>query len=683
MSRPGRTLASAVAERAGSLGLGADASLLGMLTIGAWGVWMAVQGGHSPSAWSPVGVFLILLLSLGLVAARPSVSSLPLSRRICLGSLALFVVWNYLSLLWADAPGDAWVGADKTLLYAVSFSIFFLWRWPARTALTFLGLYVLVVAATSGLWLAESASTSDLLRFFEDGRALGPIGYVNGSVALWMTGLWPATFLAASPRVPAPLRALFLGCGALFAQMAVLGQSRGWFAVVPVAIALHLLLSRQRLRALLALAIVGAAVAVVHRSLLNVFEQWESGAPIADDVRAATVSICLGCALAGVAGAAWAIADPSIRLSPVLHRRIGGAVTIAVVLGLAVAGATAARSVGDPKEWISDRWESFTCAYCPSDRQGSRFTSSLSNDRSREWRVAVQQFTDSPLIGAGSDNYIGSYLEARTDDLYEPKYPHSTPLRLLGQLGLIGTLLFVLAFAIAAWLAVRSRRASDPLSGGIVGAALMVSAYWFLHGSIDFFWELPALAAAAFGLLGLAASVDPAAREVVTDSPPPRRPVVWVALAAAVAVLVCAVAAPGLSAAYERAALETWRQDQAGAYARFDRAAALNPLSANPLLLKGAVALLADDDDVAEQSFRASIRREPRNWYGYLELALLAASRSDWDRAEAMITRARTLNPRDRVAAVAERVIRRRIVVTPASVNALFLKKERARFLQP
>jgi len=47
-----------------------------------------------------------------------------------------------------------------------------------------------------------------------------------------------------------------------------------------------------------------------------------------------------------------------------------------------------------------------------------------------------------------------------------------------------------------------------------------------------------------------------------------------------------------------------------------------------------------------------------------------------------LIAHARTLNPRDRVAAVADRLLRRRIPVAPQLVNNLFLKKERARFLR-
>ena len=687
MTASSRSFRGSIAVLLDQVGISAGPALLGLLTVATWAVWMPNSGGHSPSSWSPVGVFIVLLLGLGLLILRPGAALLPLWRRICLGSLALFVVWNYLSLVWADFPGDAWVGADKSLLYAVSFAVFFLWRWSVRTATTFLALFVLTVAVTSGFWLAQAVASDGSVSFFEDGCPLGPIGYVNGSVALWMTGLWPALFLAAHRRLPGPLRAVFLMCAAFFVQLSVLGQSRAWLAVLPIALALHLLLSRQRLRALLALGIAFGAAALVSRPLLDVFERWEDGAPLAGPVRTAAIWICVSCVTVGLAGVTWAAAERTIQVSPATRRRLTAGIAAGGSALVLVGTVMVARTIGEsPISWASERWDSFTCVYCPSEDHGSRFTSTLSNDRYREWTVAWEQFVDSPLIGAGSDNYLSAYLERRTDDLYEPKYPHSTPLRLLGQLGLVGSLLFTVACFTAIGLALRNRRASDPVTGSAVAASVMVFAYWLLHGSVDFLWELPALAAPAFGLLALAASVESGssgqARDVAPAPARPRSRIRTVALAVAVVGLACAVAAPGLSAAYEQSALRSWRQDPATAYARFDRAASLNPLSASPLLFRGTIAELVGDDRLAEESFRASVRREPRNWYGYLQLALLAASESEFGRATALIDRARQLNPRDRVAAVADRLIRRRIAVDPASVNVLFLRKERARFLQ-
>ena len=670
--------------RLSRLALDAPAALIGTLTIVAWGLWMPWEGGHGPTSWSPIGVFLVLLLGLGLLTLQPELAQLTPARLVCLGALWSFVLWNYLSLLWADFPADAWTGSDKTLLYAVSFSIFFLWNWSARAAATMLGLFVLVVAVNGVVWLGRVLAASDPATYFEDGRALGPIGYVNGSVALWTMALWPATYLASRRDLPALLRASFLACAALFAQLALLGQSRGWLVVLPFAAALHLAASRQRLRTLLALGLAAAAVAATGSTLLDVYERWDAGETLAHPIRLAVAAICVSCMAAGVAGLLWSLADRSVRLPRAVHR---GAAVGAVVLLVAAASlgvARVAQSVDDPREWLSDRWSSFSCVYCPVSDNGSHFTGSLSNDRYREWTIAWHQFTKAPITGAGSDNYLAAYLAERTDDLFEPKYPHSTPLRLLGQLGIVGALLMALAVGTALGLAVRNHRALDSPAAGAVGAAIVLFAYWLLHGSIDFFWELPALAAPAFGFLAVAASVrEPVAAGQSAAAPLRRRLGRRFAPAfLAIPVAVVAIGAPGLGAAYERAGLHVWRHDAGSAYARLDAAARLNPLSARPLLYKGSIATLRGDRSIAEQSFREAVDREPENWYGYLQLALLAGSERDFREADALIARARTLNPRDRVAAVADRLIRRRIPVAPQLVNNLFLKKERARFLR-
>lgn len=672
---------------AAALGLDAPAALLGVLTIAAWGIWMPWGGGHGPSSWSPVGVFLVLLLGLGLLTLHAQAARLTRARLVCLAALWSFVAWNYLSLLWADFPADALIGSDKTLLYAVSFSIFFLWRWSAPALATVLGLFVLVVAANGAIWLGRAAGAANPESFFEDGRALGPIGYVNGSVALWTMALWPATYLAARRDLPALVRVAFLVCAALFLQLGLLGQSRGWLVVLPLGAAIHVLAARERWRTIVALALVAAGGAAASPLLLDVFENWEAGSSLDHPVRLAAATIAACCVAVGLAGLLWSRVDRSVSLSPRTRRLATTAAVIVAVAGAALGVVRVAQSVDHPVSWLSDRWSSFTCVYCPADQNGSRFTGSLSNDRYREWTVAWHQFTRAPVLGAGSDNYLAAYLAERTDDLFEPKYPHSTPLRLLGQLGLVGTLLMLLAAGAALGLALRARRRLDPVGGGAVGAAITLVAYWLLHGSIDFLWELPAVAAPAFGLLALAASVDPAAAEtepraVSRAAARPRiRRGASAALVATLLAAVAALAAPGFATAYEEAGLRVWRHDTGAAYARLDTAARLNPLSARPLLFKGSIASLRKDRPTARRSFLAAVDREPENWYAYLQLALLAGSRHDFVEADAFIARARLLNPRDRVAAVADRLIRRRIAVPPELVNALFVKKERGRFL--
>ena len=94
----------------------------GVATVGIWLAWAAVEGGFDPTIWGFVGIGLVVLLAMTAIVTPPRVGEWGRARTVMLGALAAFVAWNYLSILWADFPADAWAGADKTLVIAASFA---------------------------------------------------------------------------------------------------------------------------------------------------------------------------------------------------------------------------------------------------------------------------------------------------------------------------------------------------------------------------------------------------------------------------------------------------------------------------------------------------------------------------------------------------------------------------------
>jgi tetratricopeptide (TPR) repeat protein len=133
---------------------------------------------------------------------------------------------------------------------------------------------------------------------------------------------------------------------------------------------------------------------------------------------------------------------------------------------------------------------------------------------------------------------------------------------------------------------------------------------------------------------------------------------------------------PWLSSAYERAGLGVASDDPVLAYERLDRAAALNRLSADPLLVKGSIALRRRDTELARDSFQLALEREPTNWFGHLQLAMVAAVVGDYDDARASVARAQELNPRDPVVEIAAELIERREPVDPELLNRLYAEGE-------
>lgn len=647
----------------------------GVLAVVLWLAWAWNDGGFAATTWGSAGSFLLVVLATTLAVRGDSVLLTP-GRLVMLAGLAVFVLWNFVSMTWADFPGDAWTGSAKTLLYAASFLVFALWPWDRAGATLVLAVFAGGVALIGAATLTEVLSSDAPAQFFQNDRLSHPVGYVNATVALWTTAALPALYLACVRTLPAVVRGFFLATSVLLVSLAVLGQSRAWLIFAPIVAALFVALARQRLRALLALGIVTAANVAILGPLLQVFRDSQDGLPLHEPVATATKAIVVATLVAGLAGVVWSIADTRVQLGARAHRAVAVAAGIAVLVGVAASAIGAYRAVDDPREWASAKLDDFRKGYDGSF-ESSRFTGSFGSNRSREWRVAWLEFRDHPIVGIGSDNYQAAFLLRRTDSDHEPRYPHSIPLRLLSQLGVVGTSFFLVFAGVAVAVALRLRRRTDAITGGIAGVCLTTFGYWLLHGSVDWFWEVPALAAPAFGLLGLATSTAAAATPGAASR---NRSVAVYAAAAVIAACVPLTALPWLSESYQNAGSAVWRRDLDLAYARLDRAAQLNRVAASPLVVKGSIALRTRDLTEARRSLAAAIEREPENWYAHFQLALTESLASAFPAATVEIERARELNPLDPVVAEAAELIARRRTPNPERLNSRFVVELNRRF---
>jgi tetratricopeptide (TPR) repeat protein len=241
--------------------------------------------------------------------------------------------------------------------------------------------------------------------------------------------------------------------------------------------------------------------------------------------------------------------------------------------------------------------------------------------------------------------------------------------RTLSQTGLVGTALLAVAIGAALWAVLRRNR--GPVQVALVTAFVA----WFLHAQGDWLWEMPALGAIAFGLLGVAVALS--TREEPSPGAAARRVWPWVVVGCA-AVGALALAPPWLSARYEAAALSTWRTSPAAAIEDLRRAASLNPLSDRPWVIAGAIASRSDDYPAMRAHFAAAVERNPRNWYSRLELAMAAALTGDRRLALAEIDSALALNPNDAVLRRVARTIRRGGIPDPSIVDAEYREQTEA-----
>jgi tetratricopeptide (TPR) repeat protein len=286
-------------------------------------------------------------------------------------------------------------------------------------------------------------------------------------------------------------------------------------------------------------------------------------------------------------------------------------------------------------------------------------------------------FRDEPLLGAGADNFSLEYVGSRRTD-EEPTYPHSILIEVLSQTGIVGAALFVAGLLAASFAFARKRRALDGFGRLVAASAMTGFIYWLLHASVDWFWELPVLGAAAFMYLGLAIGTSAPADAGRDDY---YEPAPW---ARGLGLVACVTVAfsflfPWLSARGIDQALAIWRTDPDAAQVHLAQARALNPLTDRADEIAGAIASRTGDVATMRRSFQRAIGRDPKNWYSHLELGIAYALSGDQQSALAELEIADELNPRDRIIDdVQARVLTGR-TVSPSAIDARFLVRAEAR----
>ncbi len=679
-------------------------------------VWATSQAGYPVTHWAPGGVVLLALLAIAVAAVPLRFAEIPLAVKLALACLAAYTALSYLSILWAGVPGDAWEGANRTLLYLVVFALFALWRGRGASAALLLCVWTLALIGLA-VYVAlrlDTSSGASFAALFSGERLSYPVGYPNATAAQWLMAFWPALLLARGARLPWGLRGLLAGGSVVLAGVALLSLSRGSLYATPVMVVLVFVFVPQRLRTFATAAPIAVGIAATAPLLLRVGDRLRTGASPHTATHTAVLAMFAAALLVGLVVAAAAAVESRRSLSPravVGVRRAVLAVALATLLALLVGGLAVA---GNPIARVRHGWDSFKGGYTAEAAGSNRLLGGLGSNRYDFYRVALNEFDSHPLLGIGVDNFQQQYLaHGRSEET--PRYPHSVELRTLLETGLIGALFAVVGLGAALLGGWRAMRGVDPLARTVAAAALAGFAYWTVHGSFDWFWEFAGLGASAFALLGIACSLVPArarasapAGERSTGAAPGPalgrpvapvtapagvqrsvgaraehgRPVVrlclWATVVALGLVAVASLVAPWLSERQVQSAASIWSKAPLVAYARLNDAANLNPLSDRPYLVAGSIALRYGDIVRAEHDFALALKRVPGDTYATLELGAIASELGERARALALLESAVRLSPRDPLARQALRTVRTgRRVSVEALNHSILLNAQR------
>jgi O-Antigen ligase/Tetratricopeptide repeat len=616
-------------------------ALLVALGLGS-GLSAAADGYYDLTVWGPICVAMSAVVVALAVATPGRPRVVP---AVAVGGLIALWLWSWLSSSWAESVDEALVTAGRWALYAALLtSLLLLMRSRSDRLLP-------LAAATGGvlavaLYILIRMLEGDAAELFAAGRLADPLGYVNGQAGYFLLAFWPCVALAEQSRSK-----LLAGLGAagavIVGALLVLSQSRGVIPAVAVSGVLMLVLVPGRPRRVWVLAGVGLGLLAISQPLLDVYGESE-GRLAADP---ALVEEAAGVTLLAVAivGAGWATVQgllegvartgPSVRAA----LRRGEAVAAGALVVLVLVGATIA--LGDATDEVREQYDDFVNLRLD-ERTDTRFLSGGGN-RYDYWRVAWLEFEDAPLRGQGAGNYDRLYFaERRTSE--DIRQPHSLPLQVLAELGLVGVLA-LLAFigAVFAGLWGQARRAKESAAPRFVavgaGGAFVA---WLSHTSVDWLHNLPGVTGIA--LCAAAALVAPWSSAVGSRRLTTGR-IVAVA-AASVAAIAAAYSVGRLAIAdqYRIDARDELRSDPVEALRLANQSLGFYDQSLPALYVKGAAYARLGRYRAARRAILRATRLEPHDHVPRALLGDLAVRRGDFETARRAYRRASELNPKSK-----------------------------------
>jgi O-antigen ligase len=563
-------------------------------------------GASGDDALHTVGGLALAAATVALCVALRGLLPLPGldgAGRVAVGAAVGLGLWVALSIVWSIVPDASWGWFNRWLVYAAFGALGLLVGALATGRRALVWILAAVLGAAVGWALLGVAIPA----FAEDGdrvaRLREPVGYWNALALLAdatiALGLWVAS-AAHRPRRAAGVVLVF---GAVVAL--ALTQSRAGVLAAIAIVAVVLALAPRRVEAALLL-LLGAAPAVVVAawafSRPALVEDAAGRAARVDDGRVFAVVAGVGVLIA-VALALWV---PVERLVAERRRLVVRTLAlVAVAAALLGAGALVA-SVGNPIRWAADQVNGGECANDP-----GRLTELCDNNRLAWWGDALEIARDHPLIGTGAGSYEVARLRVR-DDATPVTQPHSVPLQLLADLGLVGLALGLAAAGAAAVGIGRSLRGLRGEERWEATALVSVPLAWGLHALVDYDLDFLAVTAPALVATGALLATGLPSRSV------------RVSLAGVVAVGAVGLAALGsvwLPALARGAVDDAYAtEDLAVAADAAARARSLDPLALAPVLAQAYVAERAGDPERAQELYEEATRMQPENPEPWLEL---------------------------------------------------------------
>ena len=624
------------------------------VAAGAIVFWIAFDGGSyglESRATLAIGVWWTLLMAV-VLGLWPLVAP-PRGGLVVGGLLGAFTLLNGLSMLWAESAERAFTEFNRAALYLGVFLVALcagtrgnVGRWLDGLALGITATGLLALASRLFPDLLPAGDVPDFLPAAMT-RLSYPVEYWNGLAILLALGL-PFLLRAATHPQRAFWRGLALAPFPAYAAVLYLTSSRGGFGCALIALVTFLLLTPRRWAAAAAVTL-GGIGAVAAIALLNAREALVNdpfAEPAVDEGRSAALLLLLVCAAVGLAYGIGARFVPQSLVPP----RAAGWALAAIVVIAALAGMAAV----DPVERVEAFTEPPVFSGQEDDFVRQHLLSGNGSGRWQFWGTAVDQWRADPVAGKGAGSYEAWWAQNGSLAMFV-RDAHSLYLEVLGELGVVGFLLFVSVFVVALAVGLRRLRGAAREEGVAIAALVAGFLAYAVGIGIDWMWELTIVSVVGMTTLGFltgAATSATAVPRLLTDPPPGerrsrRRFAAGVAAVAIGWLIVCAQAIPFL-AEIKVSDSQAASQRGDGREALDDAAAARNiqPWAASPYLQLALVQEAVGDLEAADQAIREGIERDPLDWRLWLVASRIETKAGEIAAARRSLARAAELNPR-------------------------------------
>lgn len=610
-------LASSVVRTAGERFASPGPLLAGSAALCGCALFFSGGDAEAPLVW--IGAFALVLAAISVGFVRSSRISRPAA--IFVGALGGLALWQGASTAWSISPDGSWIYTNRTVVYA-AFALVGALVAGALPRQTLATAAAALLGAVIGWALLAKCVPGLYPDYGRVARLRSPVAYWNELALLAAVAIPLGLWLAAPRGRRSAVRAVgvLLVFGATL--VVLLTYSRFGIALACLGAAAWVLLERDRVESLVAVAVgggAGAAVFGVALALPGISADGSShGARVHDGWIFALVTLAAGALVVFTSGA-LAHAEGRRPLSAASRRRVE---RIAGIGALLVAVAGLAASV----VYAGRIWSDFTNPVSSQISNGvQHLGSASSSNRWRWWQEAWHAFTRHPVGGTGAATfqYTNELLRASPVGVDEP---HNVPLQFLTETGVVGLLLYLIALVAAGIGIVTARaRATGAERAAITALGVGVAAF-AAHAIVDKDWNFVATCGPLLLVTGALATVRGPAGVTRARRPLLAFGAVVIALAA-----IYSLAAPWLS----QRELAT-----ASTVSAVKRAHSYDPLSTAALSEYAAFEDAVGNTAHAEQLYRKEVSLEPLNSETWFDLGVFYAEHHQWRSAYVALSNA-------------------------------------------